>query len=279
MVIKQLNPNNVFLWGKKIDALPNGTILLTGGEDFFTALYPNGGFEQAKRTPEEFWDERIYPVVLPSGVKAVKKTAQWGESQPWGREREYTLSVCDFRIGTSYGSWTLSEPQASISTGMFVPGYSNEPYWVSDMEYNDCNSLHETASGYLVGNLFIQNKQNAQLQPLTKEQSEKVILPSYRNIYKNKTWAVGIYETECEVQSFDMENLSGENTRYDFSRHIGQFLKTSSCTNIPGGEVTVSGVRYSDGKQVVLTLKIDTGEITCTETDDQREITTLIPMN
>ncbi len=66
---------------------------------------------------------------------------------------------------------------------------------------------------------------------------------------------------------------------YDVAAQVGAFLKTSSCVNIPGGEATMSGVRYADGKQVLLTLDIATGEITCTETDDAREITTLIPMN
>lgn len=284
LVVKQLNPSNVYLPGNKIDVLPNGTVLLTGYSEYaFTALYPNGGFEQGGKFPvEEFSTEKFYISALPDGLKAVKLNTQWGENTGNGHERDYTVSVCDFTIGTSYGDWSMSAPLASLSSGMFSE-YSdpNVPWWASALMYNTdhLSSIHETANGYLVGNMFLWEAASNTLQALTEAQSEAVILPTKLNTYQNKSWYVWPDESSFYVQWFDTESLEGGEATYDVAAQVGAFLKTSSCVNIPGGEATMSGVRYADGKQVLLTLDIATGEITCTETDDAREITTLIPMN
>jgi hypothetical protein len=56
-------------------------------------------------------------------------------------------------------------------------------------------------------------------------------------------------------------------------------LVIDQCSNIPKGETIISGTRYSDGKQIICTIKIDTGEMTWQENNNPLPITELIPLN
>ena len=49
--------------------------------------------------------------------------------------------------------------------------------------------------------------------------------------------------------------------------------------NIPSGEATLTGVRNSDGKQIVCFVNIETGAAVFSEQDSNRPVTVLIPLN
>ena len=57
-------------------------------------------------------------------------------------------------------------------------------------------------------------------------------------------------------------------------------MKSGYIVDIPSGRVIMTGVRNSDGKQIVCIIDIETGYIVdYSENDNIRPITVLIPLN
>jgi len=274
LVIKQVNPNNVHIAGE-ITPTKNGTILVSNyntGDGTYTFLYPDGGFE----TLTPFDKGQIYLSNTPSGIKAI----QVKELFEYNSIKEYILYFHDYTVGTSTGKNSLSQPIASISSGTDFSinlGDANYVDWVSKYRYNRAwiSSVYETSNSFILGRCLVVNKQTYQITALNWEESNSVIIPTRKNIYKGRSW-----EVDLEGASwYNVETLKGGYIPFNLPE-IGnvQNLEISS-NNIPNGEVTIQGVRNSDGKQIIYTVNIETGNATTTVNESNRPIVTLIPLN
>lgn len=272
LVIKQVNPNGLTgIQGDEIWPLDNGTVIVVyPSKDHYTFFYPNGGFEQGP-----VFDGQALLTKTNDRIKAVKLEVRAGTPQ-----HEYIVSLHDYNIGISAGGNTLSAPIASISSGT---GYSTD---LGDPNYIDWVSkvrvhwqmwiypVYETADSYFLGQCLRVDKQTKQIIPLNWEQSDNIIFPTKENTYKGLAWRV----TADEAAWFNIETLEHGVVHFDLSS-AGNFQRTDYFEDIPSGKVTITGVRYSDGKQVVCIVDIETGQAICSANDSDRPITVLVPLN
>ena len=270
LVLKQVNPNAVGIGGSEIWPLDNGTIVVPSWIDFYTFLYPNGGFEQMPL----FDKGAIFLTKTDDGIKAVQVEERAGSPQ-----REYIVSLHDYHVGRWAGSNTLSAPIASISSGTDYSTNLGDPDyidWVSKVSANWpiwLYPVYETADSYFLGQCLIVDKQTSQITPLNWDQSNHVIFPTKENTYKGLAWQVSANEAAW----FNIETLEYGVVYFDLAL-AGCNLKVLS-ENIPSGEVTLTGVRNSDGKQIVCLVNIETGAAVFSEQDSNRPVTVLIPLN
>ena len=270
LVLKQVNPNAVGIEGNEIWPLDNGTIVVPSMGNSYTFLYPNGGFEQMPL----FDKGEIFLTKTDNGIKAVQVEERAGSPR-----REYIASLHDYNVGTSTGSNTLSAPIASISSGTDYSdalGDANYLDWVSKISANRdwIRSVYETTDTYLLGSCLVVDKRTNQITALDWEQSNNVIIPKPENTYKGIAWAV----SDKDASWFNIETLEYGVVEFDLSQ-AGSFQLTDFFANIPAGEVTITGVRNSDGKQVVCIVNIETGSAVYSVNDSNRPITVLIPLN
>lgn len=269
LVLKQVNPNAVGIGGSEIWPLDNGTIVVPSW-DFYTFLYPNGGFEQMPL----FDKGAIFLTKTDDGIKAVQVEERAGSPQ-----REYIVSLHDYHVGRWAGSNTLSAPIASISSGTDYSTNLGDPDyidWVSKVSANWpiwLYPVYETADSYFLGQCLIVDKQTSQITPLNWDQSNHVIFPTKENTYKGLAWQVSANEAAW----FNIETLEYGVVYFDLAL-AGCNLEVLS-ENIPSGEVTLTGVRNSDGKQIVCLVNIETGAAVFSEQDSNRPVTVLIPLN
>lgn len=270
LVIKQVNPNNIGVTGDQIWPLDNGTIVVSSWGDYYTFLYPNGGFEQNSL----FDKEHIFLSQTADGIKAVRLEVRNGTPQ-----REYIVSLHDYTVGTSAGGNVLSQPIASISSGTEYStnlGDANYIDWVSkaSMNHDWIRAVYETVDSYLLGQCLVVDKQTKRITPLNWEQSNRLIFPREDNTYKGLAWS-----TSSEDASWcNIETLEYGVVYFDLSQ-AGAFQQTGSFSDIPSGKVTITGVRNSDGKQVICIVDIETGHAVCSVNDSNRPITVLVPLN
>ncbi len=270
LVLKQVNPNAVGIGGSEIWPLDNGTIVVPSWIDFYTFLYPNGGFEQMPL----FDKGAIFLTKTDDGIKAVQVEERAGSPQ-----REYIVSLHDYHVGRWAGSNTLSAPIASISSGTDYSTNLGDPDyidWVSKVSANWpiwLYPVYETADSYFLGQCLIVDKQTSQITPLNWDQSNHVIFPTKENTYKGLAWQVSANEAAW----FNIETLEYGVVYFDLAL-AGCNLEVLS-ENIPSGEVTLTGVRNSDGKQIVCLVNIETGAAVFSEQDSNRPVTVLIPLN
>lgn len=271
LVIKQVNPNDIKIIGNEIWALANRSVVVAGSGDSwrdYTFLYPNGGFEQTSL----FDKGPVHLSKVTSGIKAVQV-----EERPGNPQREYIVSLHDYEVGTSVGSNTLSQPIVSISSGTDYStqlGDADYVDWVSKINYGWIRSVYETSRFYLLGSCLVVDKQTNQITGLDWEQSNHVIIPTAENTYKGLAWSV----SEKEASWFNIETLEYGVVKFDLSQ-AGPYQQTDFKANIPSGEAIITGVRNSDGKQVVFIVNIETGKAVYSVNNSDRPITTLIPLN
>lgn len=271
LVIKQVNPNDIQITGGKIWPLENGTVVTVGDGYDYTFLYPNGGFEQMS-----FFDmDKLFLSSVDSGIKAVRLEERGGAS---ARE-EYIVSLYDYHVGTSAGGNRLSAPIASLSSGTDYSTDRNDPNyldWVAKVQSDRAriSSVYETADSYLLGSCLVVDKRTNRITPLDAQTSDHVVIPTQDNIYKGLAWNV----SEADASWFDVRTLEYGVVHFDLSQ-AGAFQKTGFSANIPAGEATITGVRNSDGKQVVCIVNIETGHAVCSVNDSDRPITVLVPLN
>lgn len=269
LVIKQVSPNNIAMGGEEIWPLDNQSVVLTGsGSPEYIFLYPNGGFEQTR----VFDKGTVHLSKVTSGIKAVQV-----EERPGNPQSEYIVSLHDYKVGTSVGSNTLSQPIASINSGTDYSthwGDANYVDWVSKASHGWIESVYETSRFYLLGSCLVVDKQTNQVTGLDSEQSNHVIIPTAENTYKGLAWSV----SEQEASWFNIETLEYGAVKFDLSQ-AGPYQQTDFKANIPSGEAIITGVRNSDGKQVVFIVNIETGKAVYSVNNSDRPITTLIPLN
>ena len=270
LVLKQVNPNAVGIEGNEIWPLDNGTIVVPSWTDAYTFLYPNGGFERLIPTYE-------HPIILAktdSGIKAVQVEERAGSPQ-----REYIVSLHDYHVGRWAGSNTISAPIASISSGTDYSTNLGDPDyidWVSKVCANWTIWLYpvyETADSYFLGQCLVVDKQTSQITPLNWDQSGRLIFPTEENTYKGLAWQV----SSNGASWFNIETLEYGDVYFDLSSAGCELYVLSE--NIPSGEATLTGVRNSDGKQIVCFVNIETGAAVFAEQDSNRPVTVLIPLN
>lgn len=270
LVLKQVNPNAVGIEGNEIWPLDNGTIVVPSMGNSYTFLYPNGGFEQMPL----FDKGEIFLTKTDDGIKAVQVEERAGSPQ-----REYIVSLHDYHVGRWAGSNTLSAPIASISSGTDYSTNLGDPDyidWVSKVSANWTIWLYpvyETADSYFLGQCLVVDKQTSQITPLNWDQSNHVIFPTKENTYKGLAWRVFSEGAEW----FNIETLEYGVVNFDLAL-AGCKLNVLS-ENIPSGEATLTGVRNSDGKQIVCFVNIETGAAVFSEQDSNRPVTVLIPLN
>lgn len=268
LVIEQVNPNNIGVAGDEIWPMENGTVVLADKDSYScTFFYPDGGFESLN-------DNTLFLSDVDSGIKAVRLLEVAGVPR-----NEFVISLHDYHVGASAGNNRLSAPIASLSSGTDYStnlGDANYLDWVSKASVNRewISSVYETADSYLLGTCLVVDKRTNRIAPLDREQSNRVIIPTQENTYKGLTWSV----SDSEASWFDVRTLEGGIVHFDLSQ-AGSFQKTDFFANIPAGEATVTGVRNSDGRQVICIVNIETGRAVCSVNDSKRPITVLVPLN
>ncbi len=276
LVIKQVSPNNVHIRCEQIWPLDNGTIVIKEDCNNYMYLYPNGGFEYEKNTMEQ---QNYVLGKTDEGIMVVK--VEGGQTRANSTWIELVASFYDYGIGTSVGGNVIAEqPFATIDGSFWLHwdgGASDIPYWNSKIR-NDMknwpNIILETANSYLIGSCFTMDKKTKQMTELSKEQSDHVIIPDKDNMYDDLVWEV----SADGASWFNINTLEYGSTSFKLSL-VGAFQQTEMLANIQAGEVIIAGVRYSDGKQIVCVLKIDTGQLSYSVNDSERPITALIPLN
>jgi len=270
LVLKQVNPDHVRPYGEII-SFDNGTVMVYDPNYAYsscTFFYPNGGFEEYDKTSEGI----VSLTKLPNGVKAVVVT----EGSEVGEQTEYIVSLHDFHVGTSFGGNALSAPLASLSSGTDYSLFFNHPNyldWLSKYHANRdwLSGVYETANAYIIGKTLIVDKRTMEIRPLEGTEAY-VIFPTAENTYKGLSWIVGSWGAEW----YDIETM--QYGRVDFNLPT-DFMKTNETADIPSGKLIIQGTRYADGKSVTYFVDIETGNYVCTETDSERPITALIPLN
>ena len=273
LVLKQVNPNGVHAGGGDILPFDNGTVMVTGDLNmrFFSCdvFYPNGGFEHIDGTT----DGIISVTNLASGPKAVRVS----EGVTVGDKTEYIVSLCDFRVGTSYGDHTLSAPIASLSSGTDYSTYDPQAPdyldWLSKYHANASwlQGVYETTNMFIIGQTLVVDKRTMEMRPLEGTESY-IIFPNAGNTYKGLAWNVGSWGAEW----YDMETM--QYGKVDFNLP-SDFRITKETADIPSGKLILTGTRYTDGKSVTYFVDIETGGYVCAESDSERPITALVPLN
>lgn len=272
LVIKQVNPNDITTDGyEEIWPLDNGTVITgNGSREEYSFFYPNGGFEQIPL----FDKGPIYLSKMADGVKAVQL-----EERLVGLQLEYIVSLHDYNVGSSVGKNILSQSVASISSGTDYSthlGDANYVDWVSkaSTSRNWISQVYETSSSYLLGACLLVDKRTKQITELGWERSNHVIIPTEKNTYKGRAWSV----SATDASWFNVETLEYGTVNFNLST-VDAYRLIDFYANIPSGEVTITGVRNSDGKQMICIVNIETGRAVCSVSDSERLVTTLIPLN
>lgn len=273
LVLKQVNPNGVGLGFGEITPFENSTVMVNGDPNmrFFSCdlFYPNGGFEHFDGTSGGI----ISITNLASGAKAVRVS----EGVTVGDKTEYIVSLCDFRVGTSYGDHSLSAPIASLSSGT---DYTTHDYqapnyldWLSKYHANASwlQGVYETTNMYIIGETLVVDKRTMEMRPLEGTESY-IIFPNANNTYKGLAWNVGSWGAEW----YDIETM--QYGKVDFNLP-SDFQINNETADIPSGKLILNGTRYADGKSVTYFVDIETGGYVCTESDSERPITALVPLN
>lgn len=252
VVLKQINPSTQEVFGDKIVPFDNGTVMTyLGGSDRFHGIffYPNGGFEIYDGEKEGI----ISVTKLASGVKAVKSLTR----EISYNQTEYTVSLHDFNVGTSVGGNTLSAPLASIISASY------------DSWGIKRDGVYETKNTYVIGTSFVVDKRTMEMHSL---EGVGIIFPTEKNTYKGFAWNVG----EWGAEWCDIENLQSGTVNFNLPTDF----EMNDCTpEIPSGKLIVYGTRYADGKSVTYFVDIETGNYVYTETESNRPITALVPLN
>lgn len=274
LVLKQVNPEGVSVSGSMVWPMENGTVVVLADErrTEYRFFYPNGGFEDVLLEDEE---EVVFLSKTDSGMKAVRLKRRAGTSK-----EEYVVSLHDYYVGTAPGSRTLSQPIASISSGTDYSdnlGDANYSDWAVKAAANPAMwiaSDYETDDLYLLGQCLAVDRRTNRMTGLDWEQSDHVIVPTKDNVYKGLAWEIFANGASW----FDIRTLEYGFVDFDMSQ-VGDFQETGFAANIPDGKATFTGVRYSDGKQVVCIADIETGSVVCSVNESERPVTVLIPLN
>lgn len=280
LVLKQVNPNNID-GGGQIFPFDNGTVMtFYPNSRYLDAIffYPNGGFEEYKGYRETYENgTRVNIATLSfskgkSGIKAVVVK----EIEKENMNTEHIVSLCDFHVGSSYGSWSFSEPISSLSSGTDYSLNENQPNyldWVSKYHANTewLQGVYETTNNYFIGSTLVVDKHTLEMRPLVGTESY-VIFPNEKNTYKGRAWVVGSWGANW----YDIETM--QYGRVEFNLPSDLYINKEE-DNIPSGQLILYGIRYSDGMSVTYFVNIETGEYVCTESNSERPITALIPLN
>lgn len=276
LVIRRINPDGVDVSGQEVWPMDNGTVVVKGSDGGwgYTFLYPNGGFETLS-----IWDEdNVYLSRTPSGIKGVQLVRRSGSPMS-----EYVVTLHDYTVGTMAGHNQLSSPVATISSGTDYVTDSDDAdsYWISQVsDPLQFKTVYETSDSYLLGNCLVVDKQSHRIRGLDRDLSTHVIIPTEDNVYKNRSWRIfdATDGVDYGAAWFDVETMEYGEIHFDFSQ-VGSFLERSRLVNIPEGEVTIMGVRNSDGKQVICRANLETNTVWYTVAESDLPIVTLIPLN
>ena len=115
------------------------------------------------------------------------------------------------------------------------------------------------------------DKHTLEMRPLVGTESY-VIFPNEKNTYKGRAWVVGSWGANW----YDIETM--QYGRVEFNLPSDLYINKEE-DNIPSGQLILYGIRYSDGMSVTYFVNIETGEYVCTESNSERPITALIPLN
>lgn len=275
LVMKQVNSSGVYFSGTDILPFDNETVMVQSpswenGYNNFTILYPNGGFEN--------YNGEVDNLVSITKVKSGAKAVVLNEVQRENTKTEYIVSLHDFRVGTSYGDHTLSGPLASYSSGTdYTTDYTDPDYrwWIpsaSGSAPSHLKGVYESNNWYFIGQYFVIDKRTMEMREL----ETPVIFPDKTNVYKGLSWVVYNYDGQWIAKWSDIESLQYGKININLPAN---FSENSSIIDIPSGKLILTGVRYVDGKTVTYFIDFETGNYTCTETDSERPITALIPLN
>ena len=271
LLMKQVNPDGVVVEGNEIWPLDNGTIVVNSSGDLYSFFYPNGGFEQVFPSDEG----RIYYLAkAEDGIKAIELEERDGTPQ-----KEYTVTFNDYYVGQSVGQNSFS-PISFISSGTAYStdlGDANYLDWVSKVQINWKGwvyPMYESEDRYLLGQSLVVDKRTLQISALDWDQSNSVIFPTKDNVYKGLAWSV----SSSDASWFNIKTMESGVVPFDFSE-VGDFYMTDYFVNIPFGEVILTGVLNSNGKQIICKVDIETGHIVCAENDGNYPITELVPLN
>ena len=273
LAIKQVNPNGVPAGYEPYWVLDNGTIIQPHGNNIWTFFYPNGGFEEYVSIQGD--EEEVYPCQVGDKIMAARLKRKRSETLP----TEYILSLHEFHLGTSLGSYTLSEPIATISSGT---DYSKESGDANYMGWVDAASrgldalmpIWENSSAYILGQHLMIDKQKYEFAPLQLKKGGSVICPTKDNVYKGRTWEV----SQSDSRWFNIETLDWGVIPFDLSA-AGDWMINDFQASIPSGKAILTGVRKNDGKQVICEVNIETGQATCMVAESSRPMTVFVPLN
>lgn len=278
LAIQQIS--SIALEGTQIWTLDNGTIVVPSYDNFYTFVYPNGGFESLE-AQENGSTDYLYLTRINREIKAVRVECRPGQPQD-----EYVVSLYDYKVGTTVNSNQFSQPYASISSGTDYSehlGDANYLDWVSKYKAGGpqwITPMYETDHYYLLGTCLVIDKQTNQIRDLSWDESNHIIIPTEYNMYKGLVWRVyGNPYNGYGAEWFDPDTFEYGSVSFDLSA-VGPFVESSALADIPEGEMTIAGIRNSDGKQVICVVNIETGEARVSVSDvELPPVVTLIPLN
>ncbi len=269
--ISKVGPADMVFTGSTICLLENGTIALIPYYDTFSVIYPNNGFEYIKDSNH---DQRNYDKTTAFNYvngKAFATTLIDMKSED-GKELHQTLQVRDLKIGTSYGSWSFSEPIVEIKQDF--DNYTADTRWEFGNWIQQLALLYESNRYLFIGYLYAVDKQTHAINDLSSL-SSSIIFPSSDNQYDGKSWNVW----NDAADWFNCETLEGGRINFDTSS-LNNYIIKDTQANIRQGEFIITGISQIDGKKRILVIDITNGQVKSTsEIDSISESYTLIPMN
>lgn len=287
--IKKVGPAGT-RFGGVMCAFGNGTLGFVDdnswGTNGLSLLYSNNGSELLTYAPKGFvldggatrFDNEIVFNIFNHGIK-VTQLFEESERSEYGSEeaRTQTVTVSDFSVGTSFGSWSISEPKYTVSKRVEWD-WGEHGYGPQGILWGDNRNLdgyYESSTNIFIGTAIAINKRTGEATDLTPlwEDFLYVIFPNEKNYYNGKSWIV----YNDAAQWFDCESLQAGMVYYEIEPNCDV---KNMFENIPAGEVTLTIYSYVDGTTKIGVYDIETGRQKSISTaDNTPNIITIIPLN
>lgn len=291
VVVRQLNPDTLMLHNQSGEffVLNNGTVVMLSGydESEHLVLYPDGGFEFLSMDSDAEDPEAVAThsrlVKLGDELYSFVVSRRYEEGKPF----DYRVFLQSLRVGATYGDWeyledvnTLLESGTDYSTDPADPAYlpwAARLSWWWNAALTEFLPLFETSQWYLFNYGFAIDKQLEQLRIWSDEERGRMILPRSDNTYAGRAWST--FDVENGIRWFDVETFESGEVRFDNPDAGAPAIWNEWRENIPGGEIVRTGIRQTDGKPVICTIRIDTGRVTVSVLEDDRPVVALVPLN
>lgn len=285
-VVSTYGPEELHHTFSSLHVLDNGTLIslrhdnMTGGARYFSALYPNGGYDRVSGTEEGqynyyFNGRNLIAAYTPDA----NTTTEWRDGYRFYCNEDVSVSIVPINVGTQFGSISVGSPISTLTGKNSVEtDYRRQPSgdWTDDARIDGTNrrwDIYETDQYYLIGTSLAYNKETHQWRDMVKEGlKEHIIFPDNTNVYHGKSWHI---YADC-ADWFDMESFTfGRVTFPTFNN----YSRLNEVIDIPNGQYILTMRSPVDGKKHIFTINIETGTYTETILDNNVDAIHLIPLN